>query len=75
MNEDEVLVIAVWFISIRGLGLGLVVRWQRFSQVVSGGDAVGPRLLLLLRFRPEQEAPLEAEVEQLTGGKGQRLFC
>lgn len=40
--------------------------------MVSCGEAVGLRLLLLLHLGPQQELPLKAEVKELTGGKGQR---
>lgn len=43
--------------------------------MVSRGEAVRLGLQLLPHLGPQPETALKAEVKQLTGGKGQRLFC
>lgn len=53
----------------------LVVRWQRFPQVMPRGEAIATRPLLLLHFGPHQEATVEAEVEEFAGSESQRLLC
>ena len=59
----------VWLSGGRGC---LVVRGQRFAEVVTRGQAVMLRLKLLSGVWAERESPLEAEVKQLTRGKSQR---
>lgn len=73
----ELLVPGVWLgitvVSLR-LRFDLVVRWQRFPQVMPRGEAVAMRPLLLLHFGTHQEATVEVEVEEFAGSESQRLL-
>lgn len=77
-TEVELLVPGVWLgitvVSLR-LRFDLVVRWQRFPQVMPRGEAVATRPLLLLHFGTQQEATLEVEAEEFAGSESQRLLC
>lgn len=52
----------------------LVVRWQRFPQMVTRGEPERLWLLLPLHFWPHQEPTLEADVKKLTVRERQRPF-
>lgn len=60
--------------TLAGLSSDLVVRRQRFAQMMPCGEAEALRLQLLLHLWQQQEAPLEAAVKELGAGEGQRLF-
>lgn len=66
----------VWLGTFIGRGsFDLVVRRQRLPQMMSCGEAVGLRLLLLLHLGPQRKPALEAEVKELSAGEAQRVFC
>lgn len=74
----KLLVAGVWLgitVTSTLLRFDLVVRWQRFPQVMPRGEAVVLQLLLFLHFRPHEEAALEVEVEEFAGSEGQRRLC